>query len=176
MILRFSAFLIIGLSLVSCKKEEDQCAIYQHGYCADRNIPDSVSVDSMIVIGMLLQRKDNCEFFDSFWVDTLSGEPRTITMNTAIKNCGCIPDTTKFEWQYYSFKPDTVGDYPVLLSAYDGLGMYFGATIHVYWVIWASHLGFIQPSSFLTLSQHCQKQIKNDKTHRRLNSLFNFAK
>jgi len=117
----------------SCKKSDNitrPCHYDTLGKVYDRNIPDSVSVDSIVVIGVYWKKVVPCQKFLEFRVDTFPNESRRIFLQTLVDTCNCYADTSLLQWKYYKFKPDTVGRYPIKVNAF--FAGFFVDTITVY--------------------------------------------
>jgi hypothetical protein len=133
MLRNYLLLLLTFTTLLSCNKSEEPeipCRTTTIGEGYERKIPDSVSIDSNIVIGVQWKRNNKCEHFFDFYVDTIENNTIRIILNTVTDTCNCIPDTAKYEWQYYTCKPDTIGRYPIKVSAF--YAAFFVDTIVVY--------------------------------------------
>ena len=116
--------------IFSCKKSNDKpCKYYTLGNGYDRQIPDSVPLGSDAIIGVLWKRELPCQRFNGFFADSIYGY-RQISVETLVDKCNCEYDTAKFTWKYYTFRPDTIGRYPIQVSAF--LAGNFVDTIVVY--------------------------------------------
>ncbi|GEM_PF-3317086 len=133
MLRTYLILLLTIITLLSCNKSDNPeipCQIIKLGEGFDRIIPDSVSIDSNIVIGIQWKRNNICENFSDFSVATTYNNTIRIFLNTITDTCNCIPNTTNYEWKYYTCKPDTIGKYPIKVSAF--FAAFFVDTIIVY--------------------------------------------
>jgi hypothetical protein len=117
----------------ACKKENDgnrPCAFETPAYVTDRYIPDSVSIDSSIIIGALWKKTFVCQNISGFMVDTVENNCIRIHVQTLVDPCSCDNGSPLYRRTNYVFKPGTTGKYPIRLTAfYEG---YFVDTVVVY--------------------------------------------
>jgi hypothetical protein len=131
----FPVLLMVGLLVISCKKEKTNihsgsasCAYFQNAPPRFLLCPDSVKKDSTINIGVLYDNQVHCQVFNSLTANT-NGMTTELILSTKIDSCNC-QDQSGPQTPTYPFVSHIQGQHIIKIHVVDSL--YYSDTISVY--------------------------------------------
>ena len=111
--MKMKYYLLIFTIIISCKKDKTEtkptgCAYDSFGEGRFVFAPDSVKVDSAIIIGQLFENHTACQISNGYSVQ-VNGNFREIKLKTIIDTCNCDNSQTGDTYRDYSFSSSSVG-------------------------------------------------------------------